>query len=107
MREYLRYGLMQSSGYHIVTLFALIGFGAVGKATSISFVSRDFMALLQSHVDSRLVALSSLQFRTDLRGLSHSLFDSVDSEHNIPSESPIPAYLISSPYIYVFIRCAE
>lgn len=37
-REYMRHGLMQSSGYHIVTFAGLVGFGAVGKPTSVSFV---------------------------------------------------------------------
>lgn len=37
--EYLRHGLMQSSGYHIVTGVGLLFFSAVGKPSSVAFVS--------------------------------------------------------------------
>lgn len=39
MREYLRHGLMQSSGYHIVTGAGLLFFSAIGKPNSVAFVS--------------------------------------------------------------------
>jgi hypothetical protein len=39
-REYLRHGLMQSSGYHIVTGAGLLFFSAIGKPSSVAFVSR-------------------------------------------------------------------
>ena len=38
-REYLRHGLMQSSGYHIVTGAGLLFFSAIGKPSSVTFVS--------------------------------------------------------------------
>ncbi|TCD65568.1 hypothetical protein EIP91_002488 [Steccherinum ochraceum] len=37
IREYVRHGLMQSAGYHIVTVCALLLYSAVGKPSPISF----------------------------------------------------------------------
>jgi hypothetical protein len=42
-REYLRYGLMQSSGYHIVTGAGLLFFSAIGKPSGVAFVRPPFL----------------------------------------------------------------
>ncbi|KAH8103268.1 DnaJ-domain-containing protein [Cristinia sonorae] len=37
LREYIRHGLMQSAGYHIVSICALLLYSAVGKQSPVSF----------------------------------------------------------------------
>ena len=46
LREYIRHGLMQSAGYHIVSICALLLFSTTGKPTPVSFVRLYFCSVL-------------------------------------------------------------
>src|ERR1700734_19876 len=68
-REYLRHGLMQSSGYHIVTGAGLLFFSAIGKPSPVAFLSPspNTTKISRSYIHTSPVALPSLRSPVRIR----------------------------------------